>query len=332
MKKLMTILVVFALCGVAMAAGPGSSNNRYDMSMDTERVTKEVTVPRKEISGYEYYRYLLSGNQNVVQEGNKYYYNEHTETQTVTEKIATTHDYTNALGKTGLEYTVTYNNGSVNGQNPASRYIGQLYFTTKDVTLQTGEVLAVQFMGTSDSDHGATPEQLANYDVTEYGIYLYDPDQAIDEREYMSIGAKKNYFAIGPDQDFGIYYRNKQGEIITSTENFVANQDGDPHEINVYSETVDGVTTDYPDGKTVWTNKHYMCMFEEEKSVWPHWEFMLQTTIDNPYYDVNPSEFEGNGSAEVPNTTSGQPLPGTLATILISGLCAKALSKKNKKH
>ena len=270
MKKLMTILVVFAMCGVAMAG------EAYDLSMKTKNG----------------------------------------------KKIATTHEYTNATGTTALQYTVT----STKSQG-FSRYISQLYFTTKNETLQEGEILAVQFMGAEISAHGAS---LDNFDIKEYGIYLYDPETGNHTSEYMSIGTNKNYFAIGPNQTFGVYYMNKQGEYITSTENYVANYDGDDHEITIYSETVNGVTTEYPDGKKVTTSKRYMCMLEENVFVHPHWEFMLQTTIDNPYYGVNPSEFQGNGSAEVPDTT-GQPLPGTLATLLIGSLCASALRKKNQK-
>jgi len=277
MKKLMTILVLFAMCGVAMAAGSGTP---YDLTMKKDR------------QGH---------------------------------KIATTHDYTNANGTTALEYTVTFNNKDK--QSSTSNYISQLYFTTKNETLQEGEILAVQFMGAEISNHGG---DMSKFDVLDYGIYLYDPTTKQHTSEYMSIGANDNYFAIGPNQTFGVYYKNKQGEFITSTENYVANYDGDNHEITIYSETVNGVTTDYPDGKKVITSKRYMCMLEENEFVHPHWEFMLQTTIDNPYYGVNPSEFQGNGSTEVPNTT-GQPLPGTLATLLIGSLCASALRKKNQK-
>ena len=281
MKKLMTILVVFAMCGVAMAAGSGKP---YDLSMDVQ--------------------------------GNKYYY----------QKVATTHDYTNALGTTGLTYTVTYNNGGYS-QSSGSNYYSHTYFTTKNETLQEGEILAVQFMGAEISIHGG---DMSKFDVLDYGIYLYDPDQDPAKREYLSIGKNNNYFAIGPNQNFGVYYVNKKGEYITSTENFLANYDGDNHEIKIYSETVDGVTTEYPEGKTITTSKRYMCMLETERMAHPHWEFMLQTTIDNPYYGVNPTEFQGNGSTEVPDTT-GQPLPGTMATLLIGSLCASALRKKNQK-
>ena len=286
MKKLMTILAVFALCGVAMAQ-PSNSKKPYDLTMDVK--------------------------------GDRYNYM----------KLATTHDYTNALGTTGLTYTVTYNNGGYT-QNSTTNYFTHTYFTTKNEPLQAGEVLAVQFMGAEISNHGG---DMSKFDVLDYGIYLYDPDQAIEDRVYMSIGKNHNYFAIGPDQDFGVYYVNKQGEYITSTENFLANYDGDNHEITIYSETVDGVTTEYPEGKTVTTSNRYMCMLETEKMSHPHWEFMLQTTIDNPYYGVNPEDFTGNGSTDVPDTTtpSGQPLPGTLATLLIGGLCAGSLRKKSKK-
>ncbi len=290
MKKLMTILVLFALCGVAMAGpydnyyGGGSTKKPYDLSMDT--------------TGFFY-----------------------------KEKVATTHDYTNALGTTGLTYTVTYNSGSAYNQSSTANYYTHTYFTTNNVTLQEGEVFAVQFMGAEISNHGG---DMSKFDVKDYGIYLYNPETG-EIGDYLSIGANNNYFEIGPNQSFGVYYVNKEGETITSTENFLANFDGDSHQIKIYSETVNGVTTEYPDGKTVWTDKRYMCMLEEEHMSHPHWEFMLQTTIDNPYYGVNPSEFHGNGSTDVPNTTAGQPLPGTLATILISSLCAAGLRKKNKK-
>lgn len=243
------------------------------------------------------------------------------------QKVSTLHDYTNANGKTGLTYTVTQNN---HNSQTHTHYISQLYFTTKDaatLNLQEGEVVAVQFMGAEISAHGAS---LANFDVKDYGIYLYDPKTGNHTSGYMSIGANNNYFDIGENQNFGVYYVNKQGQYITSTENYVANYDADDHEITIYSETVDGVTTEYPEGKVVTTSKRYMCMLEEEQFVHPHWEFMLQTTIDNPYYDVNPEDFDGNGSTDV-TPTNGQPLPGTLATLLIGGLCAGSLRKRNKK-
>ena len=324
MKKLVAVLFV-----VAMAVYNVGFGAPYDLTMKKETITTTVTVPTQEISEREYNKLWREGNQYLEKKYSggktKYYYKEHQETQITTQKVATTHDYTNALGTTGLEYTVTYNNKYYNTSN----YFSHLYFSTKDMNLAEGEVLAVQFMGAEISNHGG---DMSKFDVLDYGIYLYDPDQAIEDREYLSIGKNKNYFAIGPDQDFGIYYVNKEGETITSTENFAANFDGDDHEIKIYSETVGGVTTQYPEGKIVTTNKRYMCMLETEKMVHPHWEFMLQTTIDNPYYGVNPEDFTGNGSTDVTDATSGQPLPGTLATLLIGGLCAGSLRKRNKKH
>ena len=338
MKKLMTILVVFAMCGTAMAqmgwggwGGNYGSNKPYDLSMDTETTKTTETVGGYNISKDQYEKLSFSEKQYVTTNGRgkdkTYYYKEHQVTTTTTDKVATLHDYTNANGTTGLTYTVTRNNGNVNSQYASSNYISQLYFSTKDMNLNEGEVLAVQFMGAEISAHGASME---NFDILDYGIYLYDPNQDISNREYMSIGANNNYFEIGTEQNFGVYYVNKQGDYITSTENFVANYDGDDHEITIYSETIDGVTTEYPDGETRTTSKRYMCMLEQEQFVHPHWEFMLQTTIDNPYYGVNPEEFQGNGSTDV-TAPNGQPLPGTLATILISGLCAGALRKRNKK-
>ena len=247
------------------------------------------------------------------------------------QKVATLHDYTNANGKTGLTYTVTKNNH--NSQTTHTHFISQLYFTTKDaatLNLQEGEVVAVQFMGAEISAHGAS---LANFDVKDYGIYLYDPTTGDHLSDYMSIGSNNNYFEIGENQNFGVYYVNKQGQYITSTENYVANYDADDHEITIYSETVDGVTTEYPEGKVVTTSKRYMCMLEEEQFVHPHWEFMLQTTLDNPYFAVNPNDFGTDVHIDNPvvNNPNGQPLPGTLATLLIGGLCAGSLRKRKKK-
>ena len=75
-----------------------------------------------------------------------------------------------------------------------------------------------------------------------------------------------------------------------------------------------------------------MCLLKTDTNEFDHWEFMLQTSVDDPQYNVDPHDFPGNGDTfpDEP-TTSGQPLPGTLATLLISGLCAGALRKRNKK-
>ena len=309
MKKLMTIMFMLAMCGTAMAQY--WNRKPYDLSMDTQNVVvgTETYREREKVNG----KWTWVDKQRDIIE---------------TVKVATLHDYTNANGTTGLTYTVAYNNGDVNYQSPTANYFSHTYFTTKDLTLDEGEILAVQFMGAEISNHGG---DMSKFDVLDYGIYLYDP--ATDTRigDYMSIGKNNNYFDVGTNQSFGVYYVNKEGEYITSTDNFLANYDGDDHEINIYSETVNGETVEYPEGKTITTSKRYMCMLETEGMSHPHWEFMLQTTIDNPYYEVNPHEFEGNGSTEVPDTTSGQPLPGTMATLVVSGLCAVSLRKKNRK-
>jgi hypothetical protein len=59
---------------------------------------------------------------------------------------------------------------------------------------------------------------------------------------------------------------------------------------------------------------------------------MLQTSLDHPYYPVNPNDFGDDVSVDNPVVHgNGQPLPGTLATLLIGGLCAGSLRKRNKK-
>jgi len=292
MKKLMTILVVFALCGVAMA-----QQKNYD---------------------------LRNGE----------------------------HDYAFVTGNKNLTYTATGSN--ITGRNATSSTKGNahVYFTTlsADALAATGNTtVAVQFLGAdldtdqkknldtptysySHSTHSWYTSYTGHdvYNIVDYGIYLYDPQNPNAERTYMSVKDYKNYFEIGADKTFGVYYEDKDGNICTTTENYAGNYDTNSHEITVY-ENGQKVT------KT--TDTRFMCLMGKQWAGYDtdHWEFMLQTTLDNPYYPVNPNDFMG-GDGDVPvtdpvvdGTTSGQPLPGTLATLLIGSLCASALRKKNQK-
>ena len=286
MKKLMTILVVFALCSVAMA-----QQKNYD---------------------------LRNGE----------------------------HDYAFVTGNKNLTYTATGSN--ITGRNATSSTKGNahVYFTTlsaADLAKTGNTTVAVQFLGVDlDKDQKKNLDDPKNfrydstydghdvYNITDYGIYLYDP-QTGAKGEYMSVKEYNNYFEIGADATFGVYYEDVDGRICTTTDNYAGNYDTNNHKITVYDE--DGK----PQTKT--TDTRFMCLMGKQWAGYDtdHWEFMLQTTLDNPYYPVNPNDFGGDVNVDNPvvhgdeGGPSGQPLPGTLATLLIGSLCASALRKKNQK-
>jgi len=293
MKKLMTILVVFAMCGAAMAAVNGNSSAADQ-------------IP------------LTNGNHAYINFVDKYH-----------------------QGQSALSYTVTNSShlqpyyGGYDEHN-----IGHVYFTTADQkylnkfnadhdTNMTNVV--VQFAGTY-MDSGS------NDMVKDYGIYLYDP-KTKTAGEYWSVKTgntnKENWFELDPNQTFGVYYDELQanGEIkrITTTANWVGNYDKGNSEDHPGGNDITVYDAEHPEGYDTFTYKKFMCLLETNSNYnnaeKTHWEFMLQTKLDNPYYNVNVDDFNGNGDT----FTSGQPLPGTLATLLIGSLCASALRKKNQK-
>ena len=292
MKKLMTILVVFAMCGVAMAQG--------------------VDLQKSGQYKYEKGKYTL---------------------------ITKSSD----LYKTPL---------TMNYERAGSHVGGNAYFTTMSESALTAynnknntdyNKVVVQFLGTEidDSRHymGNVNENITGT-ITDYGIYLYENNYTLNDikNNLMSV-SNGNYFALDAGTKFGIYYTDSTGREWYSTENYVGTYDPDDHYINYFDENgekilKDGVGVTAPDGK-VYSDKvdiRYTCAFMT-KHFGDHWEFMLETTLDNPYYNVDPNDkdqFAGNGDVTVPST-SGQPLPGTLATLLIGGLCAGSLRKRNKK-
>ena len=296
MKKLMTILVVFAMCGVAMAQG--------------------VDLQKSGQYKYEKGKYTL---------------------------ITKSSD----LYKTPL---------TMNYERAGSHVGGNAYFTTMSESALTAynnknntdyNKVVVQFLGTEidDSRHymGNVNENITGT-ITDYGIYLYENNYTLNDikNNLMSV-SNGNYFALDAGTKFGIYYTDSTGREWYSTENYVGTWDSDQHYINYYDEDgnkIDkngriindhGGVVNPEDGKR-YSEKvdiRYTCAFMTT-TFGDHWEFMLETKLDKPYYNVDPKDFEGNGDVEIPST-SGQPLPGTLATLLIGGLCAGSLRKRNKK-
>ena len=370
MKKLMTILVLFARCGVAMAADAQTvdPNKPIDLTMNIADVEKTVTVPRKEITEREYNKLVNAGNQNVERKGNwltgyKYYYNEHQETQITQQKVTTTRDYLNVkengtLGNSGLTYTITASQDYDNGKlvNGFVRQTAQGYFTvTEDVP--ANKVVAVQFLGAEIEDGSGNITHNSSDKISDYGIYLYDTAKGEKVGDYLSVRDFNNFFGeaagIEAGTSFGVYYKDNNGNIIASTgdgmkrndyygyyygeakdakNGMLGNFDINSHTLTVYDSTGNPTPQE--------TNKHFMCLssgeYGKDSFQIVHWEFMLQTTLDDPYYPVNPKDFfDGDGAVVVDdpvvNGVTGQPLPGTLATLLIGGLCAGSLRKRNKK-
>ncbi len=357
MKKLMTILAVFTMCGVAMAQDAQTVDPKkpIDLSMDKQTTT---TTERQWVKGHmEGWSWVDGHYEDVI--------------KTTTVQVPTTRDYLNVkedgtLGKSGLNYTITASRDYNNYDN-YEHQIAKGYFTvTSDVP--ANKVVAVQFLGAEMEDGSGNQTHQANNKIADYGIYLYDTATGKKTGDYLSVKDFNNYFdesaGITAGKSFGVYYQDNNGNIIASTgegmkqtitgtewyqddrgrwrERYVTtlkeaengmlgNFDLNSHELRVY-DTNGNLTTPT-------TDKHFLCLssgeYGEDSFQKVHWEFMLQTTIDNPYYPVNPNEFDGGVVIDDPvingDVMTGQPLPGTLATLLIGGLCAGSLRKRNKK-
>ena len=350
MKKLLTVITLIVLSASLMASAP------IDLTMNVGPVTKtkteavrggwkktsEVTAEEKQWAGQtvNYYgtNYTWIDNHTIEVE------------YTVNEKVPTTHTYTNAQGTTGLSYTVTkserFNTQPDDLGVNYDRYRAQTYFTTT-TDVPEGKVLAVQFLGAEIEKGNRYPKDQFGREITyygenygydkdfkvqDYGIYLYNPETG-EKGEWLSVKDNNNYFGesagIKAGTSFGVYFKDKDGNYITTTDNVVGNFDDDSHVLKTYDKEGNVVPET--------TDKHFLCVFnntfESGKLNQTHWEFMLQTTLDNPYFPVNPNDFGTDVHIDQPivDNPNGQPLPGTLATILISGLCAGALRKRNKK-
>lgn len=244
------------------------------------------------------------------------------------------------------DYVDDYSKPIYGNEYDTSHQIGKLYFTTASQadldaynalhSAETGKTMSkviVQFAGTY-MDSGS------NDLVKDYGIYLYDTQNSTATQYYSvatGTNGMKNVFALDPDETFGVYYDEFQpdGTIkrITTTDNWVGNYDkGNSKKVSGANEIIE-YNEEHPEGFKSYTYKKFMCLLETDKyyDEITHWEFMLETMLDDPYFKVNVDDFNGNGDTFADDTPSGQPLPGTLATILISSLCAAGLRKKNKK-
>ena len=198
-----------------------------------------------------------------------------------------------------------------------------------------------------DVDSVATSELRINtkLTITDYGIYLYennDPNAGISQ--YIPLYGDGHDYEITKGTNFGVYYT-------ADTEYTMKDNKYNPNNADLsnttYAET--GVVRTNTYDRTYTTDEHWVASYDGEKPgnhnvvAGLNWYSDVELKSDAAILCM----FQGPFDAESPaflewqhvefgfvttDQASGQPLPGTLATILISGLCAKALSKKHKKH
>ena len=172
----------------------------------------------------------------------------------------------------------------------------------------------------ADIDNEATNERRRDVmlDISDYGIYLLDEDV---DGEHFYRSTVNNGVEVEAGKKFGVYYYDEVTKsYYTSTDNWLASYDNTDKQTNgTHIIAGNAWITDawFSEGNGVMTRTPFFLLeqgpFEEGKHAsleWQHFEFGFVT-----------------GEPPV-----GQPLPGTMATILISGLCATALRKRNKKH
>ena len=265
-----------------------------------------------------------------------------------TQYDATTNTTTYAKSNLKLDYTAS---GSINrylqnadgtpynGTGATNFDLAHVYFTAHDNFRMTLFV---------DIDPNQTKGELfINTELTlnDYGIYLYknnDPTAGISE----FISLKNGDTQITEGMKFGVWYNadTTYGERVNPDPKY-----GKTEEARVaYNETYDmsgklGLT-DTKD-KTYTTDKNWVASFDWEKDE-NHYlladeAWYSNTNIESreaifcmfqgPFEAGKPAYLEWE-HVEFGFVTTGQPLPGTIATLLISGLCAAGLRKKSKKH
>ena len=216
--------------------------------------------------------------------------------------------------------------------------LAQVYFTAND------NFRMALFI---DKDPNQTLNELfinSTLDIKDYGIYLYENnDPTSTNLKYISL--LNNDVEISKGQNFGVYYT------ADTTYGTRVNPDpkyGSTYEKRVaYNEKYDMSDEEHKTnttGKTYTTATNYVASFDWEKegnhsnmdAAWYSEGKKLASDaaifclFQGPYVDGQAAYLEWE-HVEFGFVTTGQPLPGTLTTLLISGLCAAGLRKRNKK-
>ena len=248
---------------------------------------------------------------------------------------------------------------SGNGRLNSSEEVGVVYHAQKgnvQFDYSWGEAHTNQMWTYERTDknvgwkyEGGTFEFTSDYVWTDFNTQL-------DERHgNPGTIVEYGYYTIGADghanEPVTLYNKNAEGTV----ENSVIFQKGD--KIGIYM-TIDegrGKTVTFTSSKTDIANtsaaapnvdtksrgseEQYFCLFDNRKANtgigdYSHYEYFFGGLVaskegqsyEDFYKDVIK---ENDGKTNI--TVNGQPLPGTLATLLIGGLCAGSLRKRNKK-
>ena len=198
-----------------------------------------------------------------------------------------------------------------------------------------------------DKDPNQTKDELfinTELNVTDYGIYLFEDNDPTSEN-LTFISLFENDVEISEGQNFGVYYTAE------TTYGTRVNPDpkyGQTDEARAeYNEKFDMSEEQGLTGKktgTYTTAEHWVASFDTAKNgnhnLNPDAAWYSDTNMysreaifcmfQGPFYDKQAAYLEWE-HVEFGFVTTGQPLPGTLTTLLISGLCAAGLRKRNKK-
>jgi hypothetical protein len=223
-----------------------------------------------------------------------------------------------------------------NGTGKTNFDLAHVYFTAKDTTRMA---LFVDV----DSDSTSELRIDTKLNITDYGIYLYennDPKAGISQ--YITLYGAGHDYEITEGTNFGVYYT-------ADTDYYVKNPTFDPNNADLSKTGIDKVVREDTFGKTYTTDENWVASYDGQKPgnhdvvADMNWYTNVNLKTDAAIFCM----FQGPFSADLPaflewqhvefgfvttSTASGQPLPGTLATILISGLCAATLRKRSKKH
>jgi len=223
--------------------------------------------------------------------------------------------------------------------NGVDRQTARIYFTNN-----TGSAITFQIW--QEIEDNTNPIEISydyesgnhsvtkSFTVSDYGIYLYDPETNVSD--YSGVSFENGSFAFGDVVDpaaatnnnlsgiggkiftvedgesFGVYYKDGDN-YITTTGNWVGNYDNETaHETTIYDENTAM--------KEITTSEPFMCLFQGdvETTDWP---------IERQHY-----EFIFVEKTPQPQPPAGGPLPGSLATMLVGGFCAAFLRKRGKKN
>ncbi len=191
-----------------------------------------------------------------------------------------------------------------------------------------------------DVDPNQTQNELfinSKLKLNDYGIYLYENNDPSTNHITEYISLKDGDYAITEGTNFGVWYNAD-----TTYGTRVNPKYGE--EYNATFDMSDDLGLTDTKNVTYTTAQNWVASFDWEKNG------NHQLEADDVWYsdkDIRSNAaifymFQGPFDADSPAflewehvefgfVTTGQPLPGTLTTLLISGLCAAGLRKKNKK-